>query len=199
MTSSAVCESVWPWEHLAFGYLLYSVAARVRSSPLTRGEALAVAVGTQFSDVVDKPLAWGLGVLPGGVLAHTLVVAVPASGVALLVARWRDRTAAGAAFAVGYLSHLVGDVLFTLLTSGGLAYRMLLWPFVANPTGIQRGITESVAYYFANYLVFLATPRGAVYAALEVALLGAAVLAWATDGRPGAGVVRRAIDRARAG
>ena len=61
----------------------------------------------RFSDLIDKPLAWSLQVLPSGrSLAHSLLVAT----VVLVVvhARWRrsgDSTV-GVTVAVGYLTHL---------------------------------------------------------------------------------------------
>jgi len=68
---------MWPWGHLAVGYLLWSVLVRDRRfRPPTGAETLLLAVGTQFPDAVDKPLAWSLGVLPNGrSLAHSVFLA----------------------------------------------------------------------------------------------------------------------------
>ena len=58
---------MWPWEHLAFGYLLWSLWLRARGRSLPGDwEALVLVFATQLPDLVDKPLAWQLGVLPGG-------------------------------------------------------------------------------------------------------------------------------------
>ena len=48
---------MWPWEHLAIGYLAYSLLGRLAwRRPPTVGTAITVAFGTQFPDLVDKPL-----------------------------------------------------------------------------------------------------------------------------------------------
>jgi hypothetical protein len=57
---------MWPWEHLAVGYLLYSVSCVLWGRYPTRIGVAALAFGTQFPDLVDKPLGWWLGVLPSG-------------------------------------------------------------------------------------------------------------------------------------
>ena len=56
-----------PWGHLAVGYLAYSLAVRVRSGGPPAGLAVAaLAVGTQFPDLIDKPLVSWVSVLPSG-------------------------------------------------------------------------------------------------------------------------------------
>ena len=53
---------MWPWGHLGVAYLLYSLYSRGRFRRPPRPEpTLAVVFGSQFADLVDKPLAWGLG------------------------------------------------------------------------------------------------------------------------------------------
>jgi len=183
---------MWPWEHLAFGYVLYTVATRLLSgSPPSDGAALALAVGTQFPDLVDKPLAWVVGILPSGVsLAHSLLFAVPGAGVAALVARRLDRPAVGAAFAVGYLSHLAGDVLYPVLLGGDPSVAYLLWPLVENP-GKTAPVLTIVGDLFGRFLEFLATPRGRLYLLGEATFLLVALGLWVWDGFPGPGLVRR--------
>lgn len=189
---------MWPWEHLAFAYLLYSPAVRARGgSPPGGAAVLALAVGTQFPDVVDKPLAWGLGVVP--VLTHALAVAVPLVAAGVLLARRRGRTELGVAFGVGYLSHLAGDVLYPLLTGGPPGGAFLLWPFVDLPAAGRPGLVASVAYYFRRYVAFLSTPYGRAYAAVEVVFLVAAALAWVRDGAPGVGELRATVARVGSG
>ena len=65
---------MWPWGHLAVGYLVYSGLSRWRFGRLPGSVAtLAVALGTQLPDLVDKPLAWTVNVLASGrSLAHSL-------------------------------------------------------------------------------------------------------------------------------
>ena len=50
---------VLPWGHLAIGYLCLSLAIRARWRVPPQGPAvIAVAIGTQLPDLIDKPLAW---------------------------------------------------------------------------------------------------------------------------------------------
>jgi hypothetical protein len=72
---------MWPWGHLALGYLLYSPFARARfGRPPTDRATLLLAFGTQLPDLVDKPLAWRLDVLPAGrTLGHSLLSVVAVS------------------------------------------------------------------------------------------------------------------------
>lgn len=178
---------MWPWEHLAVGYLCLSVWRRVRSGrPPDRWEALAVVAGTQIPDLVDKPLGWGTAVLPAGrSLGHSLPTALVAVAVALLVGDRLGRREVAVAFAVGYLSHLPGDVVYPLAYGSGLDWRFLFWPFVSVPPANDGGITGRVVELLVQFGAFLRTPRGLAYAALEVLLLVVALLAWRRDGWPG--------------
>ena len=125
---------MWPWGHLAVGYVLYSLGTRARTGESPDGwNVVALAIGTQFPDLVDKPLAWWLGVLPGGrTLAHSLLVAVPLVVLVAALARRYDAGPRATAFAVGYLSHLAGDALVPALVGSPRELAFLLWP--ATPT-----------------------------------------------------------------
>lgn len=178
---------MWPWEHLAIGYVCLSVWRRVRSGrPPDRWETLAVVVGTQLPDLVDKPLGWGTVILPAGrSLAHSLPAAGFAVAVAVLLGDRVGRRDVAVAFAVGYLSHLPGDVVFPLAYGSSLDWRFLLWPFVSVPTANYGGVTGRVLELLGQFGAFLLTPRGLAYAALEGLLLLIALLAWWRDGWPG--------------
>lgn len=177
---------MWPWEHLAVGYVVYSLLRRLWTGrPPADGAALAVAVGTQLPDLVDKPLAWGLGVLPSGLSAgHSVFVAVPTAVLAWGLSRRAGRPDVGVALGVGHLSHLAGDVLYPVLLGGQFGLGAILWPLVPRPPD-QGELLGRVAELFADFLAFLATPRGQVYLAGEVALLSAALALWLYDGAPG--------------
>lgn len=178
---------MWPWEHVAVAYLLVSLGARAFDyDPPTDAVALVVVAGALFPDLVDKPLGWVLGVLPGGrTLAHSLLVAVPVSALAIALARRHRRTALGVAFAVAYLSHLPLDSLASGLDDGTYETGFLLWPLYASETGSTDAIVFHVAELFDQFVTYLASPRGRLYVVFEIALLATSAIAWWRDGRPG--------------
>lgn len=122
---------MFPWTHAAFGYGLLLVLTFVLSRRISRAELVAVLVGTQFADVVDKPLAWWFGVVPSGrSLAHSLLVAVPLSALVLAVAWHRSHPEVGTAFGLGYASHLVGDTAVAFYYWRPEEFTFLLWPLL---------------------------------------------------------------------
>ena len=70
---------MWPWEHVAFGYVLYSLGSHaIRREPPAEWTVFALGLGTLVPDLVDKPLSWSLGLFPTGYsVAHSALVAVP--------------------------------------------------------------------------------------------------------------------------
>jgi membrane-bound metal-dependent hydrolase YbcI (DUF457 family) len=177
---------MWPWEHLAFGYVLYSGAVRLggRSVP-GDAEILLLVLATQLPDLIDKPLSWGLNVLPSGLsLAHSLLFALPLVVLVLGTARWRGRISVGLAFAAGYGTHLAGDALYPYLVGRPLLPTFLLWPLYYREAGVTNAVGQ-VVDLAATFLRFLGTPRGRLYILFEVALLLAFVVLWVADGRPG--------------
>lgn len=178
---------MWPWEHLAVGYLVYSAYSRRRwGRPPTTRAAVVVAVAAVFPDLVDKPLAWWLGVLPGGrSLAHSLLVAGPVVLAVLAVGRRLDERPASVAFAVGFLSHLAGDVVYPLVVRGELRAGFLFWPVVPVEDGDATSALPHLQDLAGAFLEFLATPRGTLYLLGDVVLLGLAVFVWVLDGTPG--------------
>lgn len=178
---------MWPWEHLALGYVLLSLYTRLRSErPPSGREAVVVAVATQLPDLVDKPLAWIFDILPSGVsLAHSALTALLlVYGIHRLSQRL-DTPDVGPAFAVGYLSHLLGDSLYPLLTDGELAVGYLLWPFVPAAQHGAVGFLGRFQSLWLEFIDFLGTPAGRFYLVFEVIFIVGACLLWLYDGRPG--------------
>jgi hypothetical protein len=181
---------MWPWGHLAFAYLLYSPTVRLlrRRAP-EAGAVIALALGSQFPDLVDKPLGWLFGFSPSGYgIAHSAFVAVPlglalAGGVAFAASG--ERRLVGVAFAVGWLSHLVSDVLFAMLIRNPYTVERVMWPLITLPAEPRAGTTlDRVLYYAVNWVEFLVAAHP-LLPVLYVTPLVVAGLLWLVDGAPG--------------
>lgn len=179
---------MFPWGHLAFGYLLFSPAVRLWRRRAPEGLAvLALAAGTQLPDVVDKSLSWVFQLTPTGYsVAHSVFVAVPvclAVG-ALLAARGRGTVGFG--FAVGYLSHLAGDVLVAVALRQPYTVERVLWPTVALPGyASERPALDRTLSYVVEWVEFLLATEGLLLPAVYLGPLVAAALLWLLDGAPG--------------
>lgn len=181
---------MWPWEHLAVGYLLYWSVIRLRPdrTQVTGGAALAVAFGTQFPDLVDKSMAWVFGIFPSGVsVAHSIITATVLSAAVVLVAGRLGRQRAGTAFVVGYLSHIPADLLYPVLLGEQPLYRAFIWPLATAEGSVRQGFLANFAHYFLRFVEFLSTTRGVFYLSMELLLLLSALTAWIFDGCPGTG------------
>jgi len=173
---------MWPWGHLAAGYLVYSAYARLRTDSAPGDlPALVAVVATQLPDLVDKPLAWSLSILPSGrSLGHSLVTVGPALAVAWLLAARRDARPLGTALAVGTLSHLFTDALYPLVGLDIEFITFLGWPLLPLP---PYEVDSSFAAHFALLEV---TPAFV----FELLLVGLASVVWHYDGHPGLATVR---------
>jgi hypothetical protein len=165
---------MWPWGHLAAGYLVYRVIGRGRAQETA--PLIALAVGTQLPDLIDKPFAWTIPILPNGrSLGHSLVLALPLLVGLILVLDGRRRRAV-AALATGYLTHLGTDALYPALAGEWYYVGFLGWPLVPPieyPTA-SSGIIE-------HFLAFELTVRSG----FEILLFVVAVALWIYDGVPG--------------
>jgi hypothetical protein len=167
---------MWPWGHVAVGFLLYVAYRRYRDgTPPTGPATIAVVFGTQLPDLVDKPLAWTVAVLPTGrSLAHSWLVA----GVVLAVAWWAlsgPRRALVVPLAVGWLSHGLADAAYSIVT-GEFAYvAFLAWPLASTPP------YDTEPSFVAHLLAFSLDPSMVVQTLLFVL----AVVVWYRDGQPG--------------
>lgn len=146
---------MWPWGHAAVAFVVLWMLARVRAlgrarandaSPslgefpgMGRRAIVAVLVGSQLPDLVDKPLAWELSVLPTGrSLGHSLLFAVPVIAVVLVVARRRERAFAGVAFGVGYLTGILTDVPGEVFSGEFSRATFLVYPLLPLPAYDQE-------------------------------------------------------------
>jgi len=181
-----------PWGHFAVAYLLYSPYSRRRygRSPTPRA-VLALLAGAVFADVVDKPLGWGLGLIPSRSLGHSLVFAIPLFVAVYAAAVRYDHVATATAFAVSHLAHLATDLRPRLLLGYPIRSRYLVWPIV---TERQFSYRERVFEppWVVELLVTPLTYRP-VFLLFELVLFGLAVRRWTLDGRPGWAFVRKRV------
>lgn len=188
---------MWPWEHLAAGYLLYSLGLRAlgRDRP-SDGSVVALAVASLLPDLVDKPLSWGLGWFPSGfAIGHSAFVAVPI-GLGVILAGYRhDRPAWGIAFVVGYWAHLLGDVMNPLRNGESIRPERVLWPvFEAEPYEAQLGLGRGLTY-LEGFISELAMMPPTDVVLLYLLLPAATVTLWILDGAPGVAFSARSVGR----
>lgn len=190
---------MWPWGHAVAGYLLYSLGRRALGRTPPTGTGTVVLLGaTLLPDIVDKPLAWGLGWFPSGhAVAHSVFVAVPLGVGALALGRRYGRHRLGVAAAVGYWSHLLGDVLNPLRAGGRPLVARVLWPVVdTTPYDVDYGIGRGLVY-FREFLAAIPAMDPLDVLVLYVLLPALTVAVWIADGAPGAGVPRRLLGTVR--
>ena len=179
---------MWPWEHLALGYLAYSLSIRLATGdPPRRREAAAVAIGALAPDLIDKPLSWSLDVFPTGyAVAHSVFVAFAVIAAVGTVAADRGHGRVGAAFVVAYVSHLVADICYPVVFGEGPALSRVLWPVATHPgDAVEAGTLQRTILYLVRHLHRLAQPGARRLVALELAFLGTAAALWLLDGTPG--------------
>jgi hypothetical protein len=207
---------MWPWEHLAVGYILLSIYCHGRAgTPPTEWSVLTLAVATQLPDVIDKPLAWQFGILTGTSIAHSILVSLLLIFIVGIVSGRIGRPAVSTAFAVGYLSHLLADLAYPMIRGRGhFAWGAILWPgperVVTEPSTAAAGSGAStvqtgagflsqVGHRFGDFVSFLGTPSGQAYLLLELILLGSAITLWVLDGKPGIHVIADYLHLGRLG
>ena len=97
---------------------------------MDRQQILAIVfVGSQLPDLIDKPLAHQVHLIPSGrVFVHSLPIAIPICCLVGWYAWKTDRPRTGGAFAFAYLSHLVADNWRVLSPPNSRLSGDLLWP-----------------------------------------------------------------------
>lgn len=181
-------DPMWPWGHLAVGYLVFVVVASRSRLDRTPSMLLAVAVGSQFPDLVDKPLAWTFAILPSGrSLAHSLLVVAVLLAVAYRLAPDILSRALVTAFGIGTVSHSLSDLGPTVL--GGLLLgdwtqlqwtTYLLWPVLESPP------YPSDSSFLAHFLSF----RLDWYVLVQFGLFAVALGVWIHNGATGLTTLR---------
>lgn len=167
---------MWPWGHLAVGYLLYSLGLREQQRVPQSPEVFLLGFGTLLPDLVDKPLAWTFEVLNSGrSLGHSVLIAVVVLGVLYLALVPRVGRSPLVAFGVGYLSHPFADFPLAAFSGDFSATGYFLWPLLSMPAAdTDRTIIQ-----------YLLTYEPVPFDFVQLALVAIAVALWYADGRPG--------------
>lgn len=168
---------MWPIGHAAGAYILYNLYSRARgTSPPGEIAVWILLFGSLIPDIIDKPLAWYVGVLPTGrSLGHSLLFIVPLC-IALGVIAYRyGRLEWAIAFTIGALSHLLLDALPALWRDDTSA-SFLLYPLVSVGTYDNGAPT---------ILGLLRSSLNDPYFHLEFVFLFVALVMWVYDGYPG--------------
>jgi hypothetical protein len=179
---------MWPWEHVAFAYVLYSILTRgSRGHPPSDRSVYPLAFGALFPDLVDKPLAWTYGVFSSGYAVGHSLFTVPVLALAVVVVAYPlNRQAEAAAFLLGHVAHLLGDIVYPALTGGPLAFSAVLWPLVPSPaTPVHSGLLSTFLEYFTSWSRLIGNPEASTLLLFEVTLVVAVVGLWIFDGTPG--------------
>lgn len=177
-------DRMQPFVHPVVGYLCYAAYARWdRGDAPDPAPAAAAVVGATVPDLVDQPL-YQVGIAPvGRTIGHSLLFAIPVVALVWTVARRRNRDRLGAAFAVGYGSHVATDVPWHVLAGDYDELGFLLWPAAhmpeysgVKPLGTVPGLGLEITTLW-----------------LEAVVLVGGVALWWIDGRPGLEWIRNRI------
>lgn len=176
-------RTMWPWGHAAAGYLFYRTLIALRSRPPDGPVVVAVIVGSQLPDVIDKPLSWTFGVFTAGrALGHSLVMIALISATLWLIVDGRHRDLVGG-LAVGWVSHPVADGVGLLVDPDPVAAVYFVWPLLGSPD------PDPVPNRIAHYISTMTEPLRLI----EFSLVLIAILVWYRDGCPGLGSVENGL------
>lgn len=123
---------MFPVQHFLVVFLPVCAYVLVRDRELPSLPLVGVVgFGSQFPDLVDKPLFHESLVLPSGrVGTHSLPIAIPIAIAVMWYAVKTDRPRGGAVFVFAYAAHIFGDVYHVLLLPNRGIPSDLFWPFL---------------------------------------------------------------------
>ncbi len=177
---------MWPWEHAAVAYLVYSLFSHLyyRESPGALA-AFTVVFASVLPDLIDKPLAYQFGVFDTGyALGHSIFFAVPLAVFLGVVTHWIGRARIGLAFGVGYLLHPLGDSVPHYFR-GTERFEVLLWPITeAVGTGNADGLIDLTLTNFVEYWGTLTASDPPTYLLVQTGVFAFTGLLWLYDGAP---------------
>lgn len=171
-----------------FAYLLYSLGSRaIGTTPQSGSVVFLLLIGALLPDLIDKPLSWQWHVVESGMgLAHSIFWAIPLCLLVIAGATHLGTPASGIAFGVGYLSHLIGDLLPRLLRDGELPLHRILWPVIEPvPSPSHRSFVDGLQFYFGRYLLVLRSGELDLYVIGQLVFVLAVIGLWIVDGMPG--------------
>ena len=178
---------MWPGEHVVLGYLAYSLFCHLRYGDPPDGPGAFVATSASLlPDLVDKPLAWSLGVVQSGhAIAHSVFFAVPLAMVVVAWSHSRGHVRTGVAFALGYLLHLPADIYYQYAVNDTIEPEMVLWPVrtLEQPPTRAGFVGETIRRIGELRLELLAGDISQ-YMWMQFALMGTVAVLWLFDGAP---------------
>jgi membrane-bound metal-dependent hydrolase YbcI (DUF457 family) len=161
------------WVHAAVAYLLYRLILRLAGAGrLNGGAVLALISGALLPDIIDKPLSFIFSSLPSRSLSHSIFTTVLVVVIAVYIARRLNRWEIGAAYTIGYLSHLGADLVDYFFIPGETLL-FVFWPLVTDYHHIDT----------VHELLSLLSPTPYVLVQSMVTILGIGL--WINDGKPG--------------
>ncbi len=174
---------MWPWGHIAVAYLLYAGIVQLRGQQERLFPLVAVIIGSQLPDLIDKPLAWTFSILPAGrSLMHSILTSLLVVTVAYWIGSRCQREDIAAGFGIGVVSHVLVDpspsVVVGLLQGewGQLQWvRYLLWPLLSPP---PYPTDQSFLQVFLDF-------RLGFFEIFEFVLFAVAVIVWFRSGATG--------------
>ena len=181
---------MWPWGHLAVGYIVFTVWSRlITRNPPSGRTTLVLALATQLPDLVDKSLQFTLHLYEGRAIAHSLLVMIPFCVGAVLVARQYGQQQSATALTIGVITHLFGDSWRAILTNNvqsEAAY--LLWPVLPAPSYA----VDAPADHVDRLIAALTEAQGESLTDIVGSSMGVQLLLlllfsviWLVDGSPG--------------
>lgn len=185
---------MWPWGHLAVGYLCYVVYTQLTNRGAQTAFTIAgVAIGSQFPDIIDKPLAWTFAILPSGrSLAHSLLTAAILIFIVYRISRRWHHEETAVAFGIGYVTHSLADIgpeVVWGLVRGDISQlewtTYLFWPLLEVPP------YPTDSSFGAHFAAFVVDP----YVLFQFGLSGVALAVWIASGTPGMMAVSRLVQR----
>lgn len=178
-----------PWGHLAVGYLVYSLGGRLWNQRAPDGvPTLVLIFGTQFPDLLDKPLNWWFSILDGRGIGHSLLTMTLLCGLLVSVARVYNRRELATAFTIGVYTHLLGDSWRALLSGRYADVSFLLWPLFPAPTYPKDSFADHFDVWILYLQVLIDSPPRVLLTgpvAHYIAVFGLITGLWAFDGFPG--------------